>query len=124
MPGTRRLHWIAAVLVAFALPPSGALAQENIKVITKTLLGSEAHKECVSLTNKQNLRYWYRAEAPINFAIQYVEDKQTRYPVKRDKSAIGSGTFSPKDAQTYCMVWTNPAKQAVLFRVEFARLAR
>lgn len=76
------------------------------------------------MTETQKLRYWYRADKPINFANQYVDGKETLYPVRRDKEALGSGSFAPKSAQTYCMVWTNPDKQAVLFRVELARLAR
>jgi len=119
-----KLPLIPAGLIALLLAAMPGLAQENIKVITKTLLGSEAHKECLTVTETQKLRYWYRAERPINFAIQYVDGKETIYPVRRDKEAIGSGSFAPKSAQTYCMVWTNVDTQAVLFRMEFARLAR
>ena len=117
-----RLPYLA-VLVLAAAP---ALAQnQNLVVVNKTLVGSSAHKECVNLTDQQLVRYWYRAEAPIDFNIQFVENKQTVYPVKRDKQSIGSGSYTPKAAQQVtCMVWTNPGKSPVLFRVEFARLAR
>jgi len=102
-----------------------ALAQgqaANVKSMVATLNSSGARKECVTLTSRQRLRYWYRAEAPVNFAIQYVTDKETLYPVKKDKSAIGSGSFQPKEAQDYCMVWTNLAKKPVSLSFEFARV--
>lgn len=119
MTGKGRFALFAAAGL-FALP---ALAQ-NLVVINKTLVGSSAHKECVNLTDQQQLRYWYRAEAPLDFAIQYVDGEQTLYPVKRGKQAIGSGSYAPKATQVTCMVWTNTGKRPILFRVEFARLAR
>ena len=124
MASTAKKLLIPAGLIALLLAAIAALAEENIKVITKTLIGSEAHKECVNVSEDQKLRYWYRAEKPIDFVIQYVDGKKTLYPVRRDKEALGSGSFAPTSAQTYCMVWTNPDRQAVLFRVEFARLPR
>jgi hypothetical protein len=113
----------AAVLAAgaFAAP---ALAQNHV-VMNKTLVSSSAHKECVNLSDQQVVRYWYRAEAPIDFNVQYVENKTTVYPVKRDRQAIGSGSYTPKAAQQVtCMVWTNTGRQPVLFRVEYARMSR
>ena len=115
-----RLLFLAALLAG----ASPALAQ-NLVVVNKTLVGSSAHKECLNLTDQQTVRYWYRADAPIDFNIQFVENKQTVYPVRRDKQAIGSGSYSPKTSQQVtCLVWTNPGRRPVLFRVEFARLAR
>lgn len=124
MNSTLKRLLIAAGVMALLPAAMPTHAQENVRVITKTLIGSAAHKECLTVNEAQKLRYWYRADKPINFAIQYVDGKQTLYPVRRDREALGSGSFAPKSAQTYCMVWTNPDKQAVLFRVELARLAR
>jgi hypothetical protein len=115
-----KLLFLAALLAA----ASPALAQ-NLVVVNKTLVGSSAHKECVNLTDQQLVRYWYRADAPIDFNIQFVDNKQTVYPVRRDKQAIGSGSYSPDSAkQVTCLVWTNTGRRPILFRVEFARLAR
>ena len=109
----------------FALLLAAPAGAQNLVVVNKTLVGSSAHKECVNLSDQQLVRYWYRADAPIDFNIQFVENKQTQYPVKRDRQAIGSGSYAPKSPQQVtCMVWTNSGKRPVLFRVEFARLAR
>ena len=100
------------------------LAQENIRVLTKTLPSSSAHKECFALNENQIIRYWYRADALIDFNIQYVEGSKTIMEMRRERQALGSGGFSPKVARDYCMVWTNAFNKPVLFRVELARLAR
>ena len=117
------------VIAALAsLTPVQASAQGSspsrsaVKSVTTTLVSSGAYKECFSLSLQQKLRYWYRAEGAVNFDIQYVEGKETLHPVKKDKSAIGSGTFQPKVAQDYCLVWTNLAKRPVNLSFEFARV--
>ena len=93
-----------------------------VKSIVTTLTSSGARKECITLSPNQRLRYWYRAEGVVNFAIQQVSDKGTEYPVRKDKTAIGSGSFQPKSAQDYCMVWTNLARKPVNLSFEFARV--
>lgn len=104
--------------------PAGTGRAPSVKSITTTLAGSAARQECITVSTQQHLRYWYRAEGAINFAIQYVdgEGKKTVYPVRRNKAAIGSGTFQPKSAQDYCLVWTNLANRAVNLSFEFARV--
>ena len=113
---------IGAALVSLAAPVF-AQVPNHVKSITTTLVSSGAHKECFSLTTQQKLRYWYRADAPVEFNVQYVEDKTTQYPVKKDKSAIGSGVFVPKSMQDYCIVWTNASKRPVTLSFEYARVS-
>ena len=117
-------HCLPIVAMALLAAAPG-FAQENVRVITKTLASSTAHKECVTLNDKQMIRYWYRADAIIDFNIQYVDQNKTVFEYKRDRQPLGSGAFVPKGgARDYCMVWTNPFSKPVLFRVELARLAR
>lgn len=111
----------ATALLSVALP-AWSQAPGNVKSITTTLTSNAARKECLGLSAGQRLHYWYRADGPVDFAIQVVEDKQTRYPVKKDKSVIGSGNYQTKIANDYCMVWTNAAKRPVTLSFEFARL--
>ncbi len=117
-------------VLGFFLSIVGALlsmqlnAQENVRVVTKTLPSSSAHKECFALNERQVIRYWYRADALIDFNIQYVEGNKTILELRRDRQALGSGSYTPKVARDYCMVWTNAFNKPVLFRVELARLAR
>jgi hypothetical protein len=109
----------AALLLA---APAWAQPPSNVKSITTTLTSAAARKECVNLTPQQRLHYWYRADSAVNFNIQYVQGKETLYPVKKDKLAIGSGSFQPKVAEVYCLVWTNLARQPVTLSFEFGRL--
>ena len=110
--------WIAASTAVTA-----AFAQSPV-VISKTLLGSSAHKECLTVSDRQSVKYKYRAEAPIDFAIQYVDGANTVYALRLHQQTLASGTFLPKEARDYCLVWTNGGKQSILFHLEFARLAR
>ncbi len=113
---------VLAVSVLLAQP---VIAQPNVnvKTMTKSMNSSSAHKECTGLTAAQNLRYWFRADAPVNFNIQYQEGGQMVYPVKKDKVSILSGTYSPKKAGDVCIVWTNLNTRPVTLSFEFARLS-
>ena len=124
---------ISAVFMAVLFLSSGAQAQSNapgraaVKSMTTTLVSSGAYKDCFGLSAQQKLRYWYRAESAVDFNIQTVEGGATLYPVKKDRAAIGSGTFQPRivapaTSQDYCVVWTNTAKRPVTLTFEFARV--
>ena len=110
--------------LACTLPAMPLFAQENVRVVTRTLPSSSAHRECFAVNENQIIRYWYRADSLIDFNIQYVEGGKTAFELRRDRQALGSGVFAPKVARDYCMVWTNAFNKPVLFRVEMARLAR
>lgn len=114
----------AAMLAgALALCATAAQAQQqNVRVITKTLVGNSAHKECVSVSDRQTLRWWYRADALIDFRLHGAADSNT--DLRKERQALGSGSFSPRAGGDYCLVWTNAGKKPLLFRVEIARLAR
>ena len=113
----------AALAAVLSVSLSAALAQNHI-VVTKTLVSNSAHRECLAISERQLLRFWYRADAPIDFDIQYVENNETTYPLKQIKQSLGSGTYTPRAAGDYCMVWTNTSRQPILFRFELARLVR
>lgn len=124
-PGIGTIALLLALCAPFLLLSQAALAQKNVnvKTVTKTLNSSAAHKECTALTKAQNLRYWFRADAPVSFTIQYQEGDQTVYPVKKDKVGILSGTYAPKNAGDICIVWTNRNARPVTLSFEFARIA-
>ena len=75
-----------APLALFVLP---AIAQDaSVSVITTTIASSGAHKECLSLSKTQRLRYWFRADAAIDFSIQYQDAGGVVHTVKREKRSI------------------------------------
>jgi hypothetical protein len=113
----------AALAAALVLAAPAVFAQNHV-VVTKTLVSNSAHRECMAISERQLLRFWYRAEGPIDFDIQYIENDETTYPVRQAKQSLGSGSYTPNTPGDYCMVWTNTSKQPVLFRFELARLLR
>ncbi|MBI2315834.1 MAG: hypothetical protein HYY28_04600 [Betaproteobacteria bacterium] len=112
----------AALVVGALLSPLAASGQGVAhKVITTSVASSGAHKECLSLAGSQRLRYWFRADGPLDFDIQVQVGREVRYPVRRRKVSMGSGIFAPKVSEVHCMVLTNSAEHPVTVRLEFAR---
>jgi hypothetical protein len=119
----RHIASSAAFATALLLANPAVFAQNHV-VLTKTLVSNSAHRECMAISERQLLRFWYRAEGPIDFDIQYIENDETTYPVRQSQQSLGSGSYTPKIPGDYCMVWTNTSNRPVLFRFELARLVR
>jgi hypothetical protein len=116
---------VEAVLVAVVVGAGAACAQAQdrppaTKVVTKTLVKSEAHKECFSMPGAQTLYYRFRADAPLDFKLSHQDDKEV-IDIKRDKVANGSGSYLSKKAFDYCMVWTNSGPKAATLHYEYQR---
>jgi len=90
------------------------------RVVTKTLVVSEAQKECLSLSNRQRLHYKFRADGPLNFKVSHQEEKEI-IDFKRDGTNSASGSFVPRKAGDHCLVWSNTGKHSVTLRYEFQR---
>src|SRR5207247_10963000 len=90
------------------------------RVVTKTLVASEAQKECLSLNNRQRLHYKFRADGPLNFKVSHQEEKEV-IDFKRDGTNSASGSFVPRKAGDHCLVWSNTGKHSVTLRYEFQR---
>ena len=91
-----------------------------VRVVTKTLVASEAQKECLSLNNRQRLHYKFRADGPLNFKVSHQEEKEI-IDFKRDGTDSASGSFVPRKAGDHCLVWSNTGKHSVTLRYEFQR---
>lgn len=116
------LKTFAACAALSLAAPAWPQTPANVKSTTTTLSSSAARKECLNVTPQHRVHYWYRADGPVNFNVQYVQGKETFYPVKKDKLSIGTGSFQPKAAEVYCLVWTNLGRQPVTLTFEYARL--
>jgi hypothetical protein len=116
---------VTAAAVSLASP---AWAQDASKsspprVVTKTLVASEAQKECLSLNNRQRLHYKFRADGPLNFKVSHQEEKEL-IDFKRDATESASGSFMPRKSADYCLVWTNAGKSSVTLRYEYQRASQ
>ncbi|HJX19998.1 MAG TPA: hypothetical protein VJ454_03340, partial [Steroidobacteraceae bacterium] len=91
-----------------------------VRVVTKTLVASEAQKECLSLNNRQRLHYKFRADGPLNFKLSHQDEKEI-IDFKRDGTDSASGSFVPRKSADHCLVWTNTGKHSVTLRYEYQR---
>src|SRR6266702_6022404 len=116
---------VAAAAVSLVAP---VWAQDTSKssparIVTKTLVASEAQKECLSLNNRQRLHYKFRADGPLNFKVSHQEEKEI-IDCKRDGTESASGSFVPRKAGDHCLVWSNIGKHSVTLRYEFQRASQ
>jgi len=113
----------AAVLLVAPLWAQDAAKTSPARVVTKTLVASEAQKECLSLNNRQRLHYKFRADGPLNFKVSHQEGKEI-IDFKRDGTESASGSFVPRTAGDHCLVWSNTGKHSVTLRYEFRRTSQ
>ena len=120
---TTRIRFVlvgAAVLLVAPVWAQDAAKTSPARVVTKTLVVSEAQKECLSLNNRQRLHYKFRADGPLNFKVSHQEEKEI-IDLKRDGTESASGSFVPRKSADHCLVWTNTGKHSVTLRYEFQR---
>jgi len=110
----------AAVSLVAPVWAQDAARTSPVKVVTKTLVASEAQKECLSLNNRQRLQYKFRADGPLNFKLSHQEEKEI-IDFKRDATDSASGSFVPRKAGDHCLVWSNTGQHSVTLRYEFQR---
>src|SRR5712671_2634346 len=120
---TTRIRFVlvgAAVLLVAPVWAQDAAKSSPARVVTKTLVASEAQKECLSLNNRQRLHYKFRADGPLNFKVSHQEEKEI-IDFKRDATESASGSFMPRKSADYCLVWTNTGKRSATLRYEYRR---
>ena len=111
------VRWVA---FGAALLLCAAASAQDRKVVTKTLVVSEAQKECISLNNRQRLLYKFHADGPVNFKLSHQDEKEV-VDLRRDATGSASGSFAPRATGDHCMVWTNTGKSSVTLRYEYQR---
>ena len=111
---------VRLVVIGAVISLSAAAWAQDRRVVTKTLVASEAQKECLSLNNKQRLFYKFRADGPVSFKLSHQDEKEI-IDLKRDATGSASGTFAPRMTADHCLVWTNTGKHSVTLRYEFQR---
>src|SRR5689334_25364755 len=91
MAMTIRMVLIGAA-VSLAAPAWGQAASRSAppRIVTKTLVASEAQKECLSLNSKQRLYYRFRADGPVSFKLSHQNEREV-VDLKRDGTDSASG---------------------------------
>ena len=116
----RLMATVAAVSLAAPAWSQDTAKNAPVRVVTKTLVASEAQKECLSLNSRQRLHYKFRADGPLNFKLSHQEEKEI-IDLRRDGTESASGSFVPGKSADHCLVWTNTGKHSVTLRYEFQR---
>jgi len=111
---------VRLLVIGAAISLSATAWAQDRRVVTKTLVASEAQKECISLNNKQRLLYKFRADGPVSFKLSH-QDEREIVDLKRDATASAAGSFAPRMTGDHCLVWTNTGKHSVTLRYEFQR---
>jgi hypothetical protein len=118
----------AAVLAAALAGGAGAVrAQEGQgeapKVVTKTLVKSEAQKECFKLAGTQVLYYRFNSDGPLDFKLSHQEEKEVVH-IARTRIAEAAGNFVAKKTSDYCLVWTNVGERSATLHYELQRASQ
>jgi hypothetical protein len=117
---------VTATALAVAIGAGAACARAQdaqtapTKVVTKTLVKSEAQKECFTLVNAQVLYYRFRSDVPLEFKLSQQEEKEIVH-VMRKSVADGAGNYVSKKTSDYCLVWTNVGEQSATLHYEIQR---
>ena len=86
----------------------------DVQPFSVTIAPKALHEECVKLQAGEKRKYYWRADAPLDFNIHYHVDAEVFYPVKRDGMRGDGGTFTAKGTQDYCWMWTAREKPVKL----------
>jgi hypothetical protein len=117
---------VATAALAVALGAGAPLVRaqdaqaEAPKVVTKTLVKSEAQKECFKLVNAQVLYYRFNSDGPLDFKLSHQEDKEIVH-IARSRIEDAAGNFVAKKTSDYCMVWTNAGERSATLHYEIQR---
>jgi hypothetical protein len=120
MAGIFPLMVIGAAVALVAPARAQDSSKAPVRIVTKTLVASEAQKECFSLNDRQRLHYRFRADGPLDFKLTHQEENEV-VDLKRDRADSAAGSFAPRKTADHCLVWTNTGKQSVTLRYEFRR---
>src|SRR5437016_7907443 len=93
----------AAVSLVSPLGAQDASKSSPPRVVTKTLVASEAQKECLSLNNRQRLHYNFRPDGPLNSKVSHQEARKI-INFKGNGTESASGSFMPGKSADYCLV--------------------
>jgi hypothetical protein len=114
---------LGAAVFLNGLAQAQVTRSSGTKVVTKTLVRSEAQKECISLAAEQRLYYRFRADGALDFKLSH-QDEHEVIDLKRDRAAHAAGSFTPTKQANYCMVWSNTGRVPVTLHYEFQRGGR
>jgi hypothetical protein len=61
---------------------------------------------CTKMEKGETRRYHWKADNAVDFNVHYHRGKEVTYPVKRTSMRADGGSFTAKEADEYCWMWT------------------
>jgi hypothetical protein len=107
---------LAALCAACAACAAFGYASDSphVQPFDLVLEAGKDHEECMRLQAGEQRKWYWRANAPVDFNIHYHEGPEAFFPVKRAGMRGDGGTFTAKISQDYCWMWTAKDKPAKL----------
>lgn len=102
----RLLAGLAALAASGTLLAAQTSSSSSSAAVVTTLEPGKSYEACMTLGAGDQRRWYFKADAPVDFNIHYHEGDQVTYAVKRDRMRGDGGTFVAKTAQDYCWTWT------------------
>ncbi|SRR5258706_3733065 len=108
----RLLALLCAALpaAAFAYPSDSPQARP----FSLALEPKGMHEECLRVEAGEKRKYYWKADAPVDFNIHYHRETEVFYPVKREAMRGDGGAFTARTGEDYCWMWTARDKPAKL----------
>ncbi|HUP29371.1 MAG TPA: hypothetical protein VM122_04290 [Usitatibacter sp.] len=105
------LLFLAPSLGLAADPPQAAM-KGSWHPFTVTLAPTKDHEVCTRMQKGETRRYHWKSDAAVDFNIHHHKGNDVIYPVKRPAMRGDGGSFTAKDADEYCWMWTARAANA------------
>lgn len=108
----------AATLIVALIAGCGSLP---VKPREQTEIApSKAYEDCLEMKLGDSLVYSFEASKPLDFNLHCHEGSEVVCPVEKAGITSLSSTFIADRDQYFCLMWTNPNKEAVRLNYSYS----
>lgn len=75
--------------------------------ITFDIAPGKFDEHCLRIDAGQAIRWRFTASGALQFNIHHHRGEQVFYPVRRERARRASGSFRAREADDYCLMWSN-----------------
>jgi hypothetical protein len=113
---------VAALALLLAVAATPLRAAQEVGPYAFTLTGKAFDERCVTLGAGDELRFRFRASAPVDFNIHHHRGKDVFYPVRQAGVQESAGTFRASEADDYCLMWEHAGPGRVTVECSFEQV--
>ena len=97
---------LAALLLAAPMALAADKPRESWQPVVVSLQPEKVHELCTRMEKGETRRYHWKADSAVDFNIHHHRGDQVLYPVKRSAMRGDGGSFTAREADDYCWMWT------------------